>query len=275
MEKYRVLLITGEVTSEHDYPKMNENLRTMLQATGMFTVKIIEEFYGCTKKTLVGYDLILLNYDGKKSPVDSYRRWDEEAEDALFDFVEQGGGIFVHHSAAWLDEELPERYKKMWGYYLVGGKSRRNPHPDVLVRTTVPDHPIMWGIDRFMIVSDDFFAGVEKYPDSEAKVLAVAYDDLAEYEKVVFPPPHHPVLIPEGKLELMPGVNTEQPVTWTNTYGRGRVFVCSLGHDIDTYRRMDYLTMFVRGAEWAASGNVTLDKPDRSGERRFRPWPYY
>ena len=78
-----------------------------------------------------------------------------------------------------------------------------------------------------------------------------------------------------GKLENMRGVETWQPVVWKNTFGEGRVFACSLGHDIDTYRRINYLTLFVRGAEWAATGKVTLDKPDRSGENRFNAWPYY
>jgi len=33
--------------------------------------------------------------------------------------------------------------------------------------------------------------------------------------------------------------------------------------------------MFPRGVEWAATGKVALEGPDRRGERRFLPWPYY
>ena len=32
---------------------------------------------------------------------------------------------------------------------------------------------------------------------------------------------------------------------------------------------------FRPGVEWAATGEVTLQGPDRRGERRFLPWPYY
>ena len=49
---------------------------------------------------------------------------------------------------------------------------------------------------------------------------------------------------------------------------------CS-SHDIDTFRRIEFIRMFPRGVEWAASGGVTLQGPDRRGERRFLPWPYY
>ena len=73
----------------------------------------------------------------------------------------------------------------------------------------------------------------------------------------------------------MPEINTVQPVAWTNEYGKGRSFIITIGHDIDTLRRMNYIVMFVRGCEWAASGNVTLPVPDRSGDNRFIPWPYY
>ncbi len=33
--------------------------------------------------------------------------------------------------------------------------------------------------------------------------------------------------------------------------------------------------MFPRGVEWAATGEITLSGPDRRGDRRFLPWPYY
>ncbi len=62
-EKIRVLLITGIVTSEHD-PKMNPMIRFLLESTGRFSVKITEEFKGCTAETLEGYDLLFMNYDG-------------------------------------------------------------------------------------------------------------------------------------------------------------------------------------------------------------------
>ena len=49
----------------------------------------------------------------------------------------------------------------------------------------------------------------------------------------------------------------------------------TIGHDIDTFRRIEFIRMFPRGVEWAATGEVRLQGPDRRGERRFLPWPYY
>lgn len=274
MEIIKVILISGKLTSEHNYPKMNEYIRNILESTGRFTVKIIEEFNGSTKKTLEGYDLILLNYDGKDKPTSTYERWEPEAEKVLFDFVEGGKGIVIHHSSVWLDDDMPDDYKKMWGYYFTSPQSRKNPADDVIVKIQKPEDPIMKGLEDFMDVGDDFFTGVLE-TERHKEVLAAVYDDITMYPKIGWPSAHHPVLIPEGKLENMRGVNTMQPVAWKNSFGEGRVFACSIGHDIDTYRRINYLTMFVRGAEWAATGKVTLDKPDRNGENRFNPWPYY
>jgi hypothetical protein len=33
--------------------------------------------------------------------------------------------------------------------------------------------------------------------------------------------------------------------------------------------------MFVRGVEWAATGEVTLDFPDRSDDKKLWSWPFY
>lgn len=275
MEKIKVLLVTGKLTTEHCFWKMDEYIRQMLESTGKFTVRVMEEFNGVTERTVKEYDLIFLNYDGKDSPTSSYERWDEETEKVFFDFVRNGKGIFLHHSAVWLDDDMPEEYKKMWGYYFTSPLSRKNPTDDVMVKVEQPDHPVMKGLEDFMVVGDDFFAGAVKCPGTEPEVLATVYDDIQMYQKAGWPSKHHPVLIPEGKLEKMRGVNSYQPVAWMNQYGKGRVFACSLGHDIDTYRRISYLTLLVRGAQWAASGKVTLDKPDRKGEKRFNPWPYY
>ena len=74
MEKIKVMLISGKVTSEHYYPKANEAIRTMLESTGRFDVKVVEEFNGATPRTLEGYDLIFLNYDGKSALYPSFQR---------------------------------------------------------------------------------------------------------------------------------------------------------------------------------------------------------
>ena len=107
-------------------------------------------------------------------------------------------------------------------------------------------------------------------------MLLTTFDDLESYEKApMWPMSHYPVNIPDGGIAAMPGINTDQPLAWINEYGAGRCFTITIGHDIDTFRRIEFISMFPRGVEWAATGEVTLQGPNRRGERRFLPWPYY
>lgn len=46
--------------------------------------------------------------------------------------------------------------------------------------------------------------------------------------------------------------NAIMPVTWTKTYGKGRVFYCSLGHQANIVAMPQTLTMMRRGVRWAA-----------------------
>ena len=59
--KIRVLLVSGRVVKEHDYRRINELLRQMLESTGRFDVRLTEEFNGATDNTLKNYDLLLIN----------------------------------------------------------------------------------------------------------------------------------------------------------------------------------------------------------------------
>ena len=279
MEKINVLLVSGHVTSEHYYPEDNEMLRTVLQSTGLFNLKIIEEFNGATMATVEKYDVILLNYDGKGGPKKDvgydydYIRWNPETEQLFFDFVKSGKGLVIHHTSVFLQENLPEEYRKIWGAYVqLNMGSRKNPADEFTVRFN-DDSPFAKDLPKeWRIIDEDFFTNVFFTPGSDVKVIATVYDDLENYKSsTCFPPPHlGTTVIPGGKLENMVGVNTYQPVAWTNRYGEGRVFAMSIGHG-----RATYLTLLCRGVEWAATGKITIKPPERVGENRFKKWPFF
>jgi type 1 glutamine amidotransferase len=42
------------------------------------------------------------------------------------------------------------------------------------------------------------------------------------------------------------------PVTWTRRWGDGRVFVCTLGHQVSDFDVPQTRTMIERGMSWAA-----------------------
>jgi uncharacterized protein len=49
---------------------------------------------------------------------------------------------------------------------------------------------------------------------------------------------------------------TVMPVVWTKSYGKGRVFYCSLGHHVDVIEPPEILAMVTRGILWAAGEEI-------------------
>ena len=71
------------------------------------------------------------------------------------------------------------------------------------------------------------------------------------------------------------GSGKREPVMWTVEYGGGRVFTTALGHDMQSISTPAFCASFVRGAEWAATGKVTipLDSAQANVSRAHQPGP--
>ncbi len=276
MDKLNILFVTGLVTAEHQGRAIAQKLRELLEATGRFNVVITEELRNITPAYLEPYDALFINYDGKLWPTEHARRFGEQTEAAIYDFVAKGKGIVFYHSSIWVDPDWPDEWRKLLGGYCAMDKGcRRCPKDDHFVEVTDKNSPITKDIDeKWMNVFDDLFTQVIVHPEAKMHVLCSIYDNVENYRIPGWPPKHHPVDIPDGKLENMPGVNEYTPVIWTNEYGKGRVFVTSIGH-WEALDRFNFITMLVRGTEWAASGQVTLERPNRSGDNRLKLFPYY
>jgi type 1 glutamine amidotransferase len=289
--KIRVLLVSGRVNGDHYYPVCNERARILLEATGRFEVKINEEFNGCTEATLKGYDVIFLNYDGAASPLlrvrnqtppPSYVRWNPETEQVFFNFVKNGGGLYLHHTSINLPAgaDLPDEFYKIWGITRDKGRIWHPLMPEGFFTVKFSENnPFAKGLPKqFPVGREDFFSNIPIDPEGNVEVLASVYDDLklwiegwdtlAEARKAQLG-------VNVKRPEDLPNVNKWQPVAWKNTYESGRVFVNALGNDYETWNRIPYITLLARGVEWAATGKITIEPPDLSGNRKYRGWPYY
>jgi hypothetical protein len=92
------------------------------------------------------------------------------------------------------------------------------------VRITDVPSPITLGIKEFTVTSEQYYMHV----DPAVTVLATTH-----FGDVVM------------------------PVVWTKTYGKGRVFYCSIGHNAAAVRQPEVLTLVTRGLLWAAEGKAT------------------
>jgi type 1 glutamine amidotransferase len=57
------------------------------------------------------------------------------------------------------------------------------------------------------------------------------------------------------------GSGHDEPMLMALTFGKGRIFHTTLGHDAWALSCVGFITTFQRGTEWAATGRVTQKVP--------------
>jgi type 1 glutamine amidotransferase len=240
--KIQALIITGQ--NGHDWRQVEAPLRKMLEDTGRFEVRVTEEFRGAGPETLAPYDLVILNYYEKNRPE---LKWGERAEQALLDYVRSGKGLVVYHFSVAAFNGWSE-YEKLCAGNWRPNNGHHSARHDFTVEVKDAEHPITRGLKKkFPQPSDELYANLKWQPEGTYHVLATAWDDHALYQ---------------GKAKQpTPGAGLNQPMLWTVDYGKGRVFVTALGHDGPAVSTPAFIGTFTRGAEWAATGKVTIAPP--------------
>jgi type 1 glutamine amidotransferase len=117
-------------------------------------------------------------------------------------------------------------------------------------------HPITKDLPDFWMHSKDECYSTLRGPGENMTILATAADT--------------PELKEKGRNE---------PMLMVISYGKGRVFHTTLGHDTEAFEGVGFITTFLRGSEWAATGKVTQPIPkdfpsaDKPSARGFRKTP--
>jgi len=300
-EKLKALIVDGQ-NNHAVWPKSTIMMREYLTGTGMFEVEVARTRFiwksereqawlpmaGVGKSEPVKkpkpdpafdpdfskYDVVVSNFGWQAAD------WPEKARKNLEGYMKNGGGLVVVHAA---DNSWPEweEFNKMigiggWGnrtaedgpyvYFNDEGKEVRDPSPGRCgahgpqneFKVTMRDkaHPITKGLPDFWLHTKDECYSHLRGPAENMTVLATACDSPALQEAGR----HEPMLMVIG-------------------YGEGRVFHTTLGHDQPAFESVGFITTFLRGSEWAATGKVTQEVPgdfpgaDKASARPFEKEP--
>lgn len=237
----RVLILTGDSDLPyHDWRLTTPFLQKVLSESGRFEVRIMEDVRQFDSQRVGAFDVLVLNYNGP--------RWGVRVEHEIEESVRSGKGLIAIHGVSygsffgmeqkngrWVATNNPgwRSYSDMLGATWKPenvGHARRHVFT---VKWTEPEHPIARGLEPSFLADDELYHKMDLKP--AAHVLATAYSDPS-----------------------VGGTGGDEPQIWTVAFGRGRVVHLTLGHDVAAMQRPGFLAAFVRGTEWAATGEVTL-----------------
>ena len=250
--RLKALILTGESdTLYHDWRASTPFVREVLEHTGRFDVKVVEQAPGITAGTLQPFDVLVLNYLGP--------RWGPQSEKAVEEAVRSGRGLISFHGVTYGPfygmqfDAAAQRWNagpagdRGWEAYpaLIGarwqpaniGHGRRHVFP---VKWVNREHPISAGLEPTFLANDELYHRLDLLPGTT--VLATAFSDPATG-----------------------GTGKDEPIVWTAAFGKGRTVHLTLGHDLSAMSQPGFETTFARGAEWAATGRVA---PVQAAEKK-------
>jgi type 1 glutamine amidotransferase len=132
---------------------------------------------------------------------------------------DSGVGAVILHGAV---HSYRRSESRAWGELMGAFSLRHDSQRPLTVEAVAPDHPIMRGLPRNWQTSSE---------------------ELYELERV------WPRMTPLAEAYSVES-KKRHPIIWTNTHGKARVFVTSLGHNTEIIANPVYLDLVTRGLLW-------------------------
>jgi len=258
-EPIKVMILDGaSAAAYHDWKLGTQIMKRQLEETGLFAVTVVsvppsDGDFSNVHPDFAKYQVVVLNYDSQDWPAPLKAEFEA--------YMKNGGGLVVVHGA---DNAFPDwvAFNEMTGvggwrkrdapagpkWYYQNGKlasdsaagaaglhGKRKPFR-ITVRAS--GHPIMRGLPaEWMHATDELYTRL-RGPGKNMTMLATAYADPANR-----------------------GTGFDEPMLMALTWGKGRIFHTTLGHDAQALSCVGFAATFQRGTEWAATGSVTQKPP--------------
>ena len=258
--EYKALIVTGQ--NNHIWKASSPILKQLLEQTGLFTADIVKTpekggDMNTFNPDFAKYNVVVIDYNGDS--------WSDKTKSAFVEYVNNGGGVVIYHAGnnpfpEWKEFNLMaglggwgDRSEKDGPYVYFkndsmiidttagpGGSHAKRHEFEVKMRNT--EHPITKGLPiRWRHGNDELYSQL-RGPAKNMEILATAHADTTGG-----------------------GTGRNEPMLMTITYGKGRIFHTAFGHADEgggpAMECVGFIATFQRGAEWAASGNVTQKIP--------------
>jgi type 1 glutamine amidotransferase len=220
-------------------PVVNEALKIMGQKTGAFEVTVCTDDYSVfTPEKLAQFDAVCFNnttglkFNPEKTP---------DMCKSLMDFVRGGKGIIGVHAATDNFNEWPEAREMM------GGKFTGHPWGGGgtwAVKIDEPDHPLTAVFQGKGFKINDEIYRTEPPLYSREKQLVLMSLDMSDPTT--------------RNVNGFKPTDVDTGVSWIKTWGKGRIFYCSLGHNDHIFWNPALLQYYLDGIQFAL-GDYKVD----------------
>ena len=262
--KIKTLIVTGQ--SNHNWKVSHVAIKQILENSGLFTVDVAlspkaEKSMSNFKPNFFGYQLVVIDYNGD--------RWSDEVEESFLNYAIKGGGIVIYHASNNAFRHWQE-YNRIIGF---GGWENRSE----------TDGPYIYIENNELVYDEKSFGCAGSHGSQHEFVLNCynpdhpvtkglpsrwrhAQDEL--YDRMRGPGTVKDVLFWANSNLTTNGSGRDEIAIFTVDYGKARIFHTTLGHAGDSLENntamqcVGFQVTLLRGAEWAATGNVTQHVPD-------------
>lgn len=217
-DEARILVLTGNEYPGHKWQETAPLIASFLEIDRRLTAEVNADPQFLASSKLHQYDAIVLNYLNWESPDPG-----EEARQNLKKFIANGKGLVIVHNACAAFGDWPE-FKQIAGRAWNPNRLRgHDPYGPFRVKITGADHPITKGMSAFETTDELYTCLLTSGPPIEVLATAASLVDGKDY-----------------------------PMALAHHYGKGRVFLCVLGHDVKALSTEAVQDLYRRGTAWAA-----------------------